>query len=247
MHGADSSQTAELLNEHGLALLDNGQSRDAVRQLRRAVALRATEGDSLPLAVNLNTLAHALLENGDTADALAAYQRSLQLREKLVASSLSQARARHNLGRALLRTGQEAAARPLLQAAAQARAGLPLTHQDRQESVLWLAELNLQAPLPADLKPAHQRLLALAERQRARRAADAAQALTHWRAAVAALQTLPPTHPARLAAELDLADALARSGATDEARSLRQTVRGQLSGYGDRAPLRIRVSTEAKA
>lgn len=247
VHGADSSQTAELLNEHGLALLDNGQSRDAVRQLRRAVALRATEGDSLPLAVNLNNLAHALLENGDTADALAAYQRSLQLREKLGAAALSQARARHNLGRALLRTGQVAAARPLLQAAAQARAGLPLTHQDRQESVLWLAELDLQAPLPADLKPAHQRLLALTERQRARRAADAAQALTHWRAAVAALQTLPPTHPARLAAELDLADALARSGATDEARSLRQTVRGQLSSYGERAPLRIRVSTESKA
>jgi len=244
VHGADSSQTAELLNEHGLALLDNGQPRDAVGQLRRAVALRAMEGDSLSLAVNLNNLAHALIENGDTADALAAYQRSLALREKLGAAPLSQARARHNLGRALLRTGQVAAARPLLHAAAQARAGLPLTHPDRQESLLWLAELDLHEPLPADLKPAHQRLLALAERQRARRATDAAQALSRWRAAVAALQTLPPAHPARLAAQLDLADALAAAGERDAAAALRAEARRQLAGYGEQAPLRLRVTTE---
>lgn len=64
------------------------------------------------------------------------------------------------------------------------------------------------------------------------------------------MQPLPAAHPARLAAQLDLADALARSGAAGaakEAERLRRQVASQLGGYDEQAPLRRRAAGRGPA
>lgn len=254
--GADSAPVATAHNELASVLQDSGRLAEAITHYRAALAIdeRVHGRQAVPTAVNLNNLATALEDAGDAA-AEAAYRESLAIRSaRLKPDDPSLARARHNLGRWLLRQGRPDEARPLLeQALATRRARLPAGHADRVDSDITLAELDLvqgqraaaEAALAsasvhaAALRPA--RRIGLLRAQGLLRSAqgDAAGALAHHAEALALGQnTWPASHPALRRLRLDAAAAALALGQSELARQHWQAVAPALAALPPTAPLR---------
>jgi len=162
--GDTSEPVARALNELGNVLQDGGRLGDAITAYAQAAAItRAAVGpSSIVLAQQLNNLASAFEEQGSPA-AGPLYRESLAIRSALLPpGDQGLARAGHNLGRWLLRQGDAAAARPLLQAALQSRqAKLPAGHDDIANSQLLLAETELLLRRPEEAQAIANALLLL--------------------------------------------------------------------------------------
>lgn len=184
-------------------------------------------------AVTLNNLATALEDIGDP-QAETYYRRSLDMRQAaLPVGDLSIARAQHNLGRWLLREGRLGEARALLTQALAARsARLAPKHQERIDSEIALAEVQLRSGEVAQADARMQTLLPLEPEMRDTRritlsrlqgllataGGDTALALQrHQAAADLAARILPSGHGAQLRLRLDLAAAQWAAG--DKARA----------------------------
>ncbi len=162
--GGASEPVGRALNELGNVLQDGGRLNDAITAYAQAASItRAVTGpDSVVLAQQLNNLASAFEEQGSPA-AGALYRESLRIRAlKLPPGDQGLARAEHNLGRWLLRQGDAAAARPLLQAALLSRqARLPAGHDDIVNSQLLMAEAELLLRRPGEAQAIANVLLPL--------------------------------------------------------------------------------------
>jgi serine/threonine-protein kinase len=256
LYGSDNEAMATAYNELANVLHDRGRIADALVPYREAVRIGAATGgtNSVSHAVHLNNLATALEDLGRVAEAEAAYRESLARRQALLPpGDLALVRGQHNLGRFLLRQGQPAAARPLLEQAAAVRAQrLAPSHRDRVESMLALAEL---AAAIADAPALRERLSELQPhvpvlnpprvvqhtRLQARLAAlqgDRVAALQQAQAAAQAAQALPAEHAERLRAELGLAQLLLEAGETPRARGLLQGLEPALATHEPTSALR---------
>lgn len=224
VHGPLRVNVASALNELAVTLQDGGRPADAIPHYREAIALneQLTGKDSLGVAVNINNLAGALEDLGDPA-AEAAFRESLAIRlRSLKEDDLSLARARHNLGRWLMRAGQLTEAEPLLTLAAEQRnKRLPPAHNERVDSALALTELALsqgridraQTQLAlaeaqtARLPPLRQVGLRRVQALLARQQGQPALALETLGAALKlALGQIGPRHPALLRLRLEQAE-----------------------------------------
>jgi len=227
VHGPQSATVASALNELASVLQDGGRSAEAIAAYREALALHEQlQGrGSVSVAVNINNLATALEDLGDPA-AESQYRESLAIRQAaLKPDDLSLARARHNLGRWLLRAGRLAEAKPLLEeAAVQRRKRLPAAHNDRIDSELTLAEaallrgdsstaaagVALVQAQEAALRPLRRVALLRLQGLLASHLRQAQQALEHHQAALQlALATVAPEHPSLRRLRLDVAEAAA--------------------------------------
>ncbi|WIT11731.1 serine/threonine-protein kinase [Paucibacter sediminis] len=227
VHGPQSATVASALNELASVLQDGGRSAEAIAAYREALALHEQlQGrGSVSVAVNINNLATALEDLGDPA-AESLYRESLAIRQAaLKPDDLSLARARHNLGRWLLRAGRLAEAQPLLEeAAVQRRKRLPAVHNDRIDSELTLAEaallqgdsstaaagVALVQAQEAALRPLRRVALLRLQGLLASHLQQAQQALEHHQAALQlALATVAPEHPSLRRLRLDVAEAAA--------------------------------------
>jgi len=227
VHGPQSATVASALNELASVLQDGGRSAEAIAAYREALALHEQlQGrGSVSVAVNINNLATALEDLGDPA-AGSLYRESLAIRQAaLKPDDLSLARARHNLGRWLLRAGRLAEAQPLLEeAAVQRRKRLPAAHNDRIDSELTLAEaallqgdsstaaagVALVQAQEAALRPLRRVALLRLQGLLASHLRQAQQALEHHQAALQlALATVAPEHPSLRRLRLDVAEAAA--------------------------------------
>jgi len=227
VHGPQSATVASALNELASVLQDGGRSAEAIAAYREALALHEQlQGrGSVSVAVNINNLATALEDLGDPA-AESLYRESLAIRQAaLKPDDLSLARARHNLGRWLLRAGRLAEAQPLLEeAAVQRRKRLPAAHNDRIDSELTLAEaallrgdsstaaagVALVQAQEAALRPLRRVALLRLQGLLASHLRQAQQALEHHQAALQlALATVAPEHPSLRRLRLDVAEAAA--------------------------------------
>jgi serine/threonine-protein kinase len=255
--GEPSAPVAAALNELASVQQDAGRAREAAGHYEEALAINeALSGRrSTPVAVNLNNLATALEDAGDPrAEAL--YRESLATRLSLLpAQDLGLARARHNLGRWLLRQGRLGEAEPLLQQAAQARRNvLAADHDDRLDSELTLAELALTAgdgaaaraalAQVASYEPAMRapRRIALRRAQALALRAQSQPAQARLQAALTlAGQTWPARHIGTLRLRLELAEMLAAAGQGAAARSALQAAQAALAEQDPRSPLRRRA------
>ena len=238
--GERSGYYARLWNELGSVRQDLGRYAEAAEAYARALSIEPRQPGGLPsasAAQTINNLATLDEERGDLAAAERGYRESLAIRLRTQPEgSLSVARARHNLARALLRAGRAAEAAPLAAAARAAReAALPEGAPDRFVSQVLDVEIRLAlgdragaaqvaaavaAALPSTtarprtVAAAHRVLaaVAMAEGDAAGRVAALEAALSVLRAA------LPPGHPLLALAELDLADALGPERAAEAAR-----------------------------
>jgi len=241
VHGPQSATVASALNELASVLQDGGRSAEAIAAYREALALHEQlQGrGSVSVAVNINNLATALEDLGDPA-AESQYRESLAIRQAaLKPEDLSLARARHNLGRWLLRAGRLAEAGPLLaQAATVRRTRLPAGHMDRIDSELTLAELALAEGQPAEaehslaaaatheaqLRPLRRVALWRAQALLARRQGQLDAALAKQNAALhLALANVGPSHPVLLRLRVELAELAAQT--TGQAELQRQVLR----------------------
>lgn len=227
VHGPLSATVAAALNELASVLQDAGRSAEAIAAYREALALHEQlQGrGSVSMAVNINNLASALEDLGDPA-AEKHYRESLAIRQAaLKPDDLSLARARHNLGRWLLRAGRIAEAQPLLEEAAmQRRKRLPAAHNDRIDSELTLAEAALLRgdsstaaaavarvrAQEATLRPLRRVALLRLQGLLASHLGQAQQALEQHQAALQlALATVAPEHPSLRHLRLDVTKAAA--------------------------------------
>jgi serine/threonine-protein kinase len=219
---------------------DLGRYAEAAAAYARALAIaRANDAGppSASTAQTINNLATLDEERGDLAAAERGYRESLAVRLRTQPEgSVSVARARHNLARALLRAGRADEAAPLADAARAAReAALPADAPDRFVSLVLDVEIRLAlgdragaaqaaeavaAALPSTT--ARPRTIAAAHRALAALAAtegDAARRIESLAAALAVLRgALPAGHPLLALAELDLAEALGPDRAAEAAR-----------------------------
>jgi serine/threonine-protein kinase len=228
VHGPQSATVASALNELASVLQDAGRGAEAIAAYRESLALNEQlQGrGSVSVAVNINNLATALEDLGDPA-AESQYRESLAIRQAaLKPDDLSLARARHNLGRWLLRAGRLAEAQPLLaQAAAARRARLPASHMDRIDSELVLAEAALAldrlpeaqrglaeaAAQEAQMRPLRRVALLRAQALLALRQAQTEAALAKQAAALQlALASVGPGHPVLLRLRIELAELAAQ-------------------------------------
>jgi tetratricopeptide (TPR) repeat protein len=244
-------------NELANVLHDRGRVADALPHYREALRAqgRSSGTRTINYAVKLNNLATALEDLGQVSEAAGAYRESLEIRQALLpAGDLGTARARHNLGRFLLRGGQVTAARPLIESAAADRAArLAPTHRDRLETTLAQAELALLladpgaaqarldelAPHLQALGPSravqHGRLSAELAALRGQRDLALQRADAAWRRAQADLY---PGHPERQRAQLLLARLSLQAGDRPRARNLVQALQAELLAQEPAAPLR---------
>lgn len=264
LYGNDNEKMASAHNELANVLHDRGRIAEAVSHYREAVRIgRATGAEAgVNHAYYLNNLATALEDLGRIGEAAEAYRASLARRQALLPpGDLALVRAQHNLGRFLLRQGQLAEARPLLEHAAAVRARrLGPTDRDRVESTLALAELAaaqadrpaLQAQLAAlqpvlgVLNPPRQVQHARLQARAAALQGDGAASLRQAEAAVQAAQALPPAHAERLRAALDLVQARLDGGDRSGARSLLRSVEPTLSGHEATSALRRQAAALAR-
>jgi serine/threonine-protein kinase len=233
--GTQSAPVAVALNELALVQQDRGRPEEAIRTFREAIAIEEVTASTQAVsrAVTLNNLATALEDVGDP-QAETYYRRSLEMRQAaLPAGDLSIARAQHNLGRWLLREGRLSEARALMTQALAARsAKLAPKHQERIDSEIALAEVQLRSgelaeaqarvqaliPLEPEMRDTRRITLARMQGLLATAAGDTGLALQrHQAAADIATRILPPAHGAQLRLRLDLAYALSAAG--DKARA----------------------------
>ncbi|MFT3820287.1 MAG: serine/threonine-protein kinase [Rubrivivax sp.] len=257
LYGEDNEKTASVHNELANVLHDRGRVADALPHYREAlrIAERGAGARSVSYAVRLNNLATALEDLGQVAEAAAGYRRSLEIRQALLpAGDLAIARAQHNLGRYLLRAGQPAAARPLIEAAAAARAArLAPEHREWLETRFAQAELALAegdaAAARAALDELQPRLQSLAPARQVQHGRLSAQlAALHGgpaqaaAAAALALQAaalpLPSVHPESQRLQLVRARLALDAGDAPQARALLQPLQPALAAQEAAAPLR---------
>ena len=253
LHGRRSRQVVNALNGLGSALQDAGALAAARQRYLEAMEADPDAANSMPRALTLNNLATVEEDLGLLQAAELHHRQSLALRVALVgANDLAVARARHNLGRLLLRMGRLDEARELLQA------GLALrlqrqgdSHSDTTASRLVLVELHLarhdlagaQAVLqqaqaaPTVLPAARRAALARAQAQVAAAQGDHQAALAHAQQALAqADQAYAAGHPARVTIALELAQAQADTGLRTPALQQLAALSAVLSLHGPAAP-----------
>jgi len=260
VHGPQSATVASALNELASVLQDAGRSAEAIAAYREALVLNEQlQGrGSVSVAVNLNNLATALEDLGDPA-AENQYRESLTIRQAALGpDDLSLARARHNLGRWLLRADRLAEAAPLLvQAAVARRTRLPAGHMDRIDSELALAELALAQGQPAEaerslaaaaaqeaqMRPLRRVALGRAQALLARQQSQLDAALSKQDAALQlALAKVGPSHPVLLRLRIELAELAAQlPGQAPLLRQLLADANPALSRQHADSPLRRRA------
>jgi tetratricopeptide (TPR) repeat protein len=259
VHGERGAQVASILNLLGQTLHDAGRLDEALDTYRQAIAADPDGDESLSMATTLGYRALAQADAGQSAEAEKSLRRALALRARLAGEDdLASARLRVQLGRLLLQQRRDGEALPLFERAlAVLGQRLPPQHSDPALVRLQLAELALrrralpeadawlqqaavhEARLPAARRPLFERVRAL----RAEARGERSQSLGYWKSALQrAEQGLAPTHPVRLAAALDLAEALAGAGQAEPARSLLAAQRRALQGYGERSPFAQRAA-----
>ena len=253
LHGVPSKQVADALAEYAIGLHDAGRVQDAIARFRESLANEPERGATSENAITLNNLAAALDDGGFAEEAEASLRRSIAIRiARLGEADASVARARHNLGRLLLRQRRDAEAAPLLEAAFAVRVKhFPPEHAEPATSRLVLAELALrqgavdkaasllQAALPHEpqatpvRRPLFERVRALLAQARG----DPSLALQHWQKAHELGEKLAPGHPSRVLFTLELAEARDAARQPERVRPLLASLRSQLVGYGDAAPM----------
>ncbi|WP_372015189.1 tetratricopeptide repeat protein [Pseudoxanthomonas sp. 10H] len=117
LFGEDSDNTATVYNELASINQDLGDYRAATGYYARALQIqgRVLGEDSVDYAVTLNNFASLEESRGNTEEAARMYRRSFEVRKaRLGADNGTTLRAEANLGRALMRNGDLAAAEPLI-------------------------------------------------------------------------------------------------------------------------------------
>ena len=253
LHGVPSQQVADALAEYAIGLHDAGRVLDAIARFRESMAAEPERAGVPGNALTLNNLAGALDDAGLADEAEASLRRSIAIRiARLGEGDAAVARARHNLGRLLLRQRRDTEAAPLLEAALAVRLKQFLPdHAEPAISRLALAELALrqgaidkaagllEAALPHEPRanPVRRPLFESARAMLAQARGDPAQALQHWQKAHELGEKLAPGHPSRVRFTLELAEAREAARQPERVRPLLVSLRSQLAGYGEAAPM----------
>lgn len=147
LHGPNNEYVATAANEWASALHDMARYQEAEKYyLESSSSISRNGGDAatrtISYAISINNLASLYEETGDNAKAEPLYRESLAIRAaKLPDDDPSVARARHNLGRLLLKNGNLAESKALLTYALRVRETKQgAKHGETAETLLALAE-----------------------------------------------------------------------------------------------------------
>jgi len=263
LSGGNSGLMAGDLREAGILLTQLGRFAEAVASYEQALAAdeRIAPGTN-GHALSLNNLATALAELGHP-DAGRRFEESLALRRRIAGPQDALVRrAELNLGRWLVRTGQHERALPLLQAAeAGATQRVPVTHDDRVDLQIMLAQAELAAGRPQMAAARATQLQAIESQLRPTRRAQAVSllgliasaqgqpelALARQREAQAQLARQPQIPAgAQMRLDIELALAAAAAGEADVVRQIWPGLRARLAAQHAESPLRKQLAPLVK-
>lgn len=258
MYGPDSEYVGAAEHELAVVLRDMGRTEEALAMYRRSMQNRKVQqGErSLSMAISFNNVAGALESLGDP-EAGVLYRRSLDIRrERLAPGDLALARAEANLARWLLRNGQLAEARALVeQSSAVRERRLPPAHGERRESLLLQAQLALAEGRIADAEALLQAVPSASGRARSEVERDSlmaalrqaqgrpAEALALRQQALDRhLQRTGSLHPDGVWRRLELAEAQAQVGDRAAVRQSLAGLQANLQRHHPQSPARARVA-----